>query len=73
MQKIMATVHNTGLYGQTFIIIILWKKILLISALWMKVSWLLDFIDKQISRKQSSYKGYPALDCKYKGKDGIFI
>lgn len=28
------------------------------------------FIDKQISRKQINYKGYPALDCQYKDKNG---
>ena len=27
-----------------------------------------EFIDKQISRKQTSYKGYPALDCQYRDK-----
>ena len=29
-----------------------------------------DFIDKQISRKQTKWNGYPALDIKYKYKDG---
>jgi len=29
-----------------------------------------DFIDKQISRKQIKWNGYPALDMKYKYKDG---
>ncbi len=29
-----------------------------------------EFIDSQISRKQTTYKGYPALDCKYKDKSG---
>ncbi|MEQ1678092.1 MAG: hypothetical protein ABL876_15395, partial [Chitinophagaceae bacterium] len=29
-----------------------------------------EFIDTQLSRKQTHYKGYPALDCKYKDKDG---
>lgn len=29
-----------------------------------------EFIDKEISSKHSVYKGYPALDCKYKHKDG---
>ena len=29
-----------------------------------------DFIEKNISRKQLVYKGYPALDCKYRHKDG---
>lgn len=29
-----------------------------------------DFIDKQIGRKQTNYKGYPALDCQYKDKYG---
>jgi uncharacterized protein YbaP (TraB family) len=29
-----------------------------------------EFIDSQISRKQTTYKGYPALDCKYKDKAG---
>jgi uncharacterized protein YbaP (TraB family) len=33
-----------------------------------------EFIDKQLSRKQTKYKGYPALDCKYKDKNGsIFL
>jgi uncharacterized protein YbaP (TraB family) len=29
-----------------------------------------EFIDKPISRQQTKYKGYPALDCKYKDKNG---
>jgi uncharacterized protein YbaP (TraB family) len=29
-----------------------------------------EFIDKQISRKQTIHRGYPALDCKYKDKNG---
>lgn len=29
-----------------------------------------DFIDRLISRKQTNQAGYPALDCKYKGKNG---
>jgi len=29
-----------------------------------------DFIDKQLSRKQTKWSGYPALDAKYKYKDG---
>jgi hypothetical protein len=29
-----------------------------------------EFIDKQISRKQTTFRGYPALDCKYKDKSG---
>jgi uncharacterized protein YbaP (TraB family) len=29
-----------------------------------------EFIDKSISRKQTNYKGYPALDCQYKDKSG---
>ena len=29
-----------------------------------------DFIDKQVSRKQSTFKGYPALDCQYRDKTG---
>jgi hypothetical protein len=29
-----------------------------------------EFIDKQISSRQINYKGYPALDAKYKYKDG---
>ena len=29
-----------------------------------------DFIEKNIGRKQFVYKGYPALECKYKHKDG---
>lgn len=29
-----------------------------------------EFIDNEESRKQINYKGYPALDCRYKDKDG---
>jgi uncharacterized protein YbaP (TraB family) len=29
-----------------------------------------EFIDKQVSRKQTNFKGYPSLDCKYKDKNG---
>src|SRR6476659_6343749 len=29
-----------------------------------------DYIDKQISRKQALWNGYPALETKYKYKDG---
>ncbi len=29
-----------------------------------------EFIDSQMSRKQTNYRGYPALDCKYKDKSG---
>ena len=29
-----------------------------------------DFIEKQVSRKQTKWNGYPALDIKYKYKDG---
>ncbi|HEX5654667.1 MAG TPA: TraB/GumN family protein, partial [Chitinophagaceae bacterium] len=29
-----------------------------------------EFIDKQLSRKKSHFKGYPALDCKYRDKNG---
>ena len=32
-----------------------------------------DFIEKNISRKKFVYKGYPALDCKYKHKDGSIL
>ena len=33
-----------------------------------------DFIDKLISRKLSSFKGYPALDCRFSHKDGsVFL
>jgi hypothetical protein len=32
-----------------------------------------DFIDKQINSKQTIYKGYPAMDCKYTGKDGSIL
>lgn len=33
-----------------------------------------EFIDTQLSRKQTSYKGYPALDVKYRDKMGaVFI
>jgi|CXWL01.1.fsa_nt_gi uncharacterized protein YbaP (TraB family) len=31
-----------------------------------------EFIDTQLVRKQTSYKGYPAMDCKYKDKNGFF-
>ena len=30
-----------------------------------------EFIDTQLMRKQISYKGYPALDCKYRDKNGF--
>ena len=30
------------------------------------------FIDTQLTRKQTTYKGYPAMDCKYKDKKGSF-
>jgi uncharacterized protein YbaP (TraB family) len=30
-----------------------------------------DFIDTQLMRKQTTFKGYPALDCKYKDKYGF--
>ena len=29
-----------------------------------------EFIDKQLTRKLTTWKGYPALDCKYRHKDG---
>lgn len=29
-----------------------------------------EFIDKQLSRQQTKINGYPALDCKYKDKNG---
>ncbi len=29
-----------------------------------------EFIDKQVSRKQTTFKGYPALDCQYRDKTG---
>ena len=29
-----------------------------------------EFIDKQVSRKQTTFKGYPALDCQYRDKSG---
>ncbi len=29
-----------------------------------------DFIDSQLKREQTTFKGYPALDCKYKDKKG---
>ena len=33
-----------------------------------------EFIDSQLSRVQTSYKGYPAMDCKYRDKIGsIFL
>lgn len=32
-----------------------------------------DYIEKNIARKQLVYKGYPALDCQYKHKDGSII
>ena len=32
-----------------------------------------DYIEKNIARKQHVYKGYPALDCRYKHKDGSVI
>lgn len=32
-----------------------------------------EFIEKNISRKQFVHKGYPALDCQYKHKDGSSI
>src|SRR6476660_8150650 len=30
------------------------------------------FIDKELTRKFTTVKGYPALDCKYRNKDGSF-
>jgi len=32
-----------------------------------------DYIEKNIGRRQFIYKGYPALDCRYKHKDGSLI
>lgn len=33
-----------------------------------------EFVDTVLSRQQTSYKGYPAMDCKYRDKDGqIFL
>jgi uncharacterized protein YbaP (TraB family) len=32
-----------------------------------------EFIDRQLSRKQFVFKGYPALDCKYTHKDGSVL
>ncbi|MBL7729779.1 MAG: TraB/GumN family protein [Chitinophagaceae bacterium] len=33
-----------------------------------------EFIDTQLYRKQTRHKGYPALDCKYRDKDGqVFV
>lgn len=32
-----------------------------------------EFIEKNISRKQFIYKGYPALDCRYQHRDGSTI
>jgi uncharacterized protein YbaP (TraB family) len=32
-----------------------------------------EFIDKQLSRKQTRFKGYPALDARYKLKDGSAV
>ena len=32
-----------------------------------------DYIEKNIARKQLVFKGYPALDCQYKHKDGSTI
>lgn len=29
-----------------------------------------EFIDSQVTRKHTTYKGYPALDCKFRDKDG---
>jgi len=29
-----------------------------------------EFIDKPVSRKQTTFKGYPALDCQYRDKSG---
>ncbi|MGG9964392.1 TraB/GumN family protein [Ferruginibacter sp. SUN106] len=31
-----------------------------------------DVIEKQVSRQQGKWQGYPVLDCKYKHKDGSF-
>lgn len=30
-----------------------------------------EFIDTQLLRKQTNHKGYPAMDCKYKDKNGF--
>ena len=32
-----------------------------------------EFIEKNISRKQFKFKGYPALDCRYQHRDGSVI
>ena len=32
-----------------------------------------EFMDTTLSRKQTTWKGYPALDCKYKDKDGMIF
>jgi uncharacterized protein YbaP (TraB family) len=32
-----------------------------------------EFIDKRISRKLMTWKGYPSLDCKYQHKDGSVL
>ena len=32
-----------------------------------------EYIEKNTARKQFNYKGYPALDCQYKHKDGSVI
>lgn len=33
-----------------------------------------EFIDKKLSRKHLAIKGYPALDCRYRGKNGaVFL
>ena len=32
-----------------------------------------EFIAREISRKQTSYQGYPALDCRFRSKDSSFI
>jgi hypothetical protein len=32
-----------------------------------------DFIEKRVSRQQHVYKGYPALDGKYRHKDGSML
>ena len=31
-----------------------------------------DLIEKEITRKKGSWRGYPVLDCNYKNKDGSF-
>ena len=31
-----------------------------------------DYMSSRLSRKQTQYKGYPALDCRYKDKNGGF-